>query len=108
MRKIKHFVINYLTRNLLKAVSEDDILRIIGKDYLYHKRKLSPEEMATLREEAQMLADSFLWKLMLKEVEYVAFLTMSSKAQKSDDILFGKAMFYSADLMRKFLEGLKR
>lgn len=107
IRKLKIVFINYLTKKLLKTVSEDDILRITSKGFLYKKRKLGSDEVATLKEEAKVLSDSILWKLMIKEVEFMAFITMTEKATKPDDIIFGKAVFYATHLMKKFLEGLK-
>ena len=105
--RIKKFIINYLTHHLLKAVSEEDILQITSGVYLHSNHTFTQEEIATLKDEAHILKDSFLWKLMTKEVEYIAFLRMTVKAQTPDDIIFGKACFYSIDLMKKFLEGLR-
>lgn len=108
MKSLRMFIINYLVSHLLKAVTEDDILQRTNDGFLYHKRKLSPEEVARLKEEARSMQESFLWKLMTKEVEFMAFLTMTARAKTNDDIIFGKAVFYSVDLMKKFLEGLSR
>ena len=105
--RIKNWLINYLTGNLLKAVSEEDILRITNKGFFINKRKLTPEEIATLKDEADSLSNSFLWKIMTKDVEFMAFLQMSKQATKPDDIIFGKAMFYSLKILRDYLERLK-
>lgn len=106
LRKVKHILINYLTSNLLKAVSEDQILQISGRNFLYNHKNLSPEEIQSLREEAKMLKESFLWKIMTKETEFLAYQVMTSKAKTIDDIIWGKAIFYSIDLMNKFLNNL--
>lgn len=108
MKFLRAFIINYLVKHLLKAVSEEDILQIVNDGYLYKKRKLTPEEVVTLREEARIMQDSFLWKLMTKEVEYLAFISMTSKAKTNDDIIWGKAIFYAIDIMRKFLGELSK
>ena|SRR3990167_10046167 len=105
--RITQFVINYLTRHLLHTVTEDDILQIANREYLYKNRKLNPEEIEMLKNEARALSESFLWKLMVKEAEYMAFISMTSHAKTSQDITWGKAIFYSVDLMKKFLAGLK-
>lgn len=104
---IRHRVICLLTNKLLKAVSEDDILRITSDGYMYRNRKLAPEEIATLKQEAKMLSDSFLWKIMTKEVEYLAFMLMSLKAKNNEDVVFGKAVFYAIYLLKSFLNNLK-
>ncbi|MEK6829284.1 MAG: hypothetical protein AABY15_04090 [Nanoarchaeota archaeon] len=107
IKYLRHKIICLLTNNLIKAVSEDDILRITREGYVYRKRKLSGEEIATLKEEAEMLKHSFLWKIMTTEIEYTAFITMSSKAKTNDDIVFGKAVFYAVYLLKTFLNNLK-
>lgn len=107
MKRPRQFLINYLTRNLLRAVTEEDILQITSEGYLYHKKKILPDELSALKDEAAALKESFIWRLMTKEVEYMAFMTMTAKARTNDDIIFGKAVFYSVSLFNKFLENLK-
>lgn len=106
LRKVKHILINYLTRNLLKAVSEDQILQIVNREFLYNRRNLTPEEIQSLKEEAKILRESFLWKMMNKEVEFLAYQAMTSKAKTIDDIIWGKSIFYSVYLMNIFLNNL--
>jgi len=108
MGRIKTFIVNYLTKNLLVALSEEDILQITSEGYLLGKRKLSPEELEQLRAEANEIKDSYLWKLMKKEIEYHSFLRMAHKAQTEKDLIFGKAMFYNIDILQKFLNNLSR
>ena len=109
--RIVSYLITYLTRNLLRAISEEDILTISSEGFLYHKRKLMPDEVSALKAEAKILKDSFLWKLMKREVEYMAYMRMTAHAKMTDginDIIFGKALFYSTDLMRKFLDNMSK
>ena len=103
---IKLYLINYLTKRLLKCVTEDDILQIVEGSYVYRRHNLSSDEITQLKEEAKLLSESFLWRLMVKELEYHAFMIMSTKAKTNNDIIFGKALFYSGFLYRRFLEGL--
>lgn len=103
---LKNYLLFRLTKRLLRVVSEEEIMQVSGRDYLIGTRKLTPEEVAFLKEEAQLLKDSLLWKLMTSEVEYLAFIKMSYRAAKPEDIVHGNAMFYSIDILRKFLNRL--
>ena len=104
--RLKNYLLTRLTKRLLRIVTEEDILRISGKDFLVGERKLTPEEIAALKEEARTLKDSFLWRMMTREIEYLAFLKMSYRAARPEDIIHGNAMFYSLDMLRKYLKNL--
>lgn len=106
MGRIKHIVINKLTKHLLKALTEDDILQMTNEGYLVNGRKLTVGEMRQLEDEAKELQGSYLWKLMTRELEFHAFRRMSDQARTDGDIVFGKAMFYNLSLLRRFLKNL--
>lgn len=107
--RLKHFVIEYLTRHLLKAPSGEDVLRVVGNRTVSQgKRKLSKEELAVLREEATALKDSLLWRYMKHELEWLASLRRGAHCTQPGDVTFGSAMFYNLDLMQKFLDRVER
>lgn len=106
--ELRHLVITELTRNLLKAVTEDEILQVANRRWIIGSKKLSADEVETLKAEADVLRDSFLWKLMTNEVKYLAGLTMLDKAKLPEDMYFGKAMVYSIEMLNRFLERLAR
>ena len=107
MRKLKHKLIQFLTKHLLKAVNEDDILRITNKGWFLNKKKLTPEEVSYLKEEANSFNESLLWKLMSREIEYVAFIR-GRKSKTDEDNLACHYMFYNLDLIQKYLENCKK
>ena len=102
----KNYLLLRLTKKLLRVVLEEDILQVTNQGYLVNNRRLSPEEVAVLKEEARLLKDSFLWKMMLNEVEYLAFIKMSYRAARPEDIIHGNAMFLAVDTLRKFLKNI--
>lgn len=106
MKKLRHFVIRYLTKHLLKAISEDDILTIVGKEWFYKKRKLTREEMLILKEEAASFEKSLLYELMYRDLRYLASRMMNEDAQTVDDITFGKAMLYNGAMEKKFVRNI--
>ncbi|HEC65054.1 MAG TPA: hypothetical protein ENI23_07165 [bacterium] len=105
MKYFKRKILQYLTRNLLKAVNEDDILRITSQGYLLRNRKLTPEEIISIKEEAKSIRESEIWRLMTTELEYVAFIR-GRKAKTDEDNLATHYLFYNIDLMQQFLNNI--
>lgn len=105
---IKNKLVNYLVKNLLQAVTDEEILIVSGRDYLLNNRKLGPEEVIQLKDECREFGKSLLWDLMSKEIRYQAGMRMIEKAEKNGDIVYGKAMLYNLDLIRKFINNLSR
>ena len=106
--RLKLIVINHLVRHLLKAISEEDILHRTSQGWFVNKRKLERDELTILRDEAEILKDSQLWKLMQKELTWLANLRMFEHSRTAEDLTFGKAMLYNQDLGRKFLDRLTK
>lgn len=107
IRKIKRKILQHLTKELLVAITEDDILQMTSKGYFLNKRKLSQEELMQLAEDARAFEGSLLWQVMEKEIEYTAFVR-GRKAQTSEDNLACHYMFYNLDLLKKFLRNCSK
>ena len=105
---LRNIVITYLTVNLLKAVTIDEILLISGKDYLVNKRKLSKEDLLTLKTDAQVFLSSDLYKLMIKELKYGMTLQRYDQAKTSDDMIFGKAQAYCISQIETFIKRISQ
>jgi hypothetical protein len=103
---LRNFVINYLTKNLLKAVTEEDILRKTGKEWLCGNLHFKPDDLAVLKQEADALRKSLLWKMMQRELTWLSNQKMFEKSMSNDDIIFGKAMLYNQKQQQDFLDKL--
>lgn len=97
-KRIKNIVINYLTRHLLKAVTEEDVLQELH---------LTREERRILKEEAYALKESMLWKYIKKELQWKANQRRGEQCLVPDDVLFGAAMYHNFDIIEKFLKRLR-
>ena len=97
----------WLTRHLLKMVTEDDIIRITSDGYLLNGRKLPPEVVSSLKAEAREIKESELWKYMCNELEYVAFVR-GRKSTTDMDNYATHSMFYNLDLLNQFLNNLAK
>ncbi len=107
MRWIRHKLVLYLTRNLLVALTEDEILTMTNRGWSYRGRMLSPEERAQLREEAQTFGDSLLWQMISNEIRFTANLRVFEKGVDAEQTIFGRAMLYNLELIATFIKNLK-
>lgn len=107
MKWLRSKTISYLTKNLLKAVTIEDVLVITSKEWLVGKRKFTNEEILLLKEEAKSLSDSMLLKFMLRELKYGMTLQRYDEARTADDMIFGKAMSYSISQIELFIKKIK-
>jgi len=109
MNKIKLIAINWVVRNLLKSITEEEVLRPDKKGgIIYRGRTLSKEMRDRLQDEAEMLENSYTLKFILEDMEYLANKTMFEKSSKFDDLLFGKAMLYTIDVLKKKIHNLAK
>lgn len=108
MEGLKRKLINYLTRHLIKAVTEDDILMIVSNKWLINKRKLTEEEIGSLKEDAKHFSQSVLWELIKKDIYFLAYLRGSRKAKDANDVIFSNAMFYDISIIESFIQRLTK
>src|SRR3990167_8134573 len=103
-KRAMHRVTYLLTKHLLKAVHEEELLVFTNKGWYINHKRLTEEQVATLREEAREFQDSFLWRLMSHEIKFMAYLRGSNKARMPEDLIFSSAMYYDLELLEKFLK----
>lgn len=107
MKKLQFFVITYLTKHLLKAVSSEDILTITNKGWFSRGRQLAPDEKMLIKEEAEALRTSILWKYLSTELEYIAFVR-GRQATKEEDLWATLYLYYNLDIIQQFLDRCRR
>ncbi len=100
---LKRKLLAHLTKHLLKAVDERDLLLITSTGWVSRGRKLTPEEKAEIKAQAQDFSQSILWEFISKELEYAAFVR-GRKSTTDIDNYMTLAMFYNLDLIQKFLD----
>lgn len=103
MKKLKHFVIRLLARKLLTIITEEDVLRIIGKDFYLGKHKLPRDETDALRGDAKAFIDSPLWRFMKLNWKFLATKKMAEHAKSNDDVAIGGVMFMILEVFEGFL-----
>lgn len=105
LRHATHFVV----KHLLKTITEEDVLRPAANGGIMVRGKvISREQQEQLEAEAEYIKNSVTMKLLLKDMEYLAHQTMFEKSSSFDDMLFGKAMLYVIDILKKKIHNLAK
>ena len=103
MKKIKYLVIKFLARRLITIITEEDVLRIVGKDFYLGKNKLSQEETDALKADAKMFLASPLWRFMKLNWKFLATKKIAEHAKNHDDVAIGGVMFTILEVFDGFL-----
>jgi hypothetical protein len=104
--KIKPELANLLFRHLFNGVTEDEVLSVVGKDFYYCGKILSNEQKRGIIEEAKMINASTLWKFLLNEMKYSANDKIFNKSTTPDDIIAGKMVLWTLEIMEKKIDKL--
>ena len=103
MGRIRKLLVQYLTKKLLKALTPEDVLTFSNRGWFLNNRKLAPDEIGELKEQARNFRESFLWNVIRRDIEYAAFVT-GRKAKTDEENLASHYMFYNLDVIERFLE----
>lgn len=93
-----------LKTSIPRPIFEDEVLTVTNKGWYIGNRKLSQEEVTGLREDAKAFGASYLWKVMRKDIHFMAYLRATNKAQSAEDIVYANSMYYNLELIEKFIK----
>lgn len=93
--------INLLVRHLFNLVTEDDVLRMVGRTITFQGQTLSKEMVLKLAADAKTWRDSMLWQVLATEVRFKASERMFEKSMSVDDMLAGKMALYNLEVIEK-------
>jgi len=108
MKKIKIHILNFLLRHLFNALTEADVLVVSGKSVIIQGEVVSPEIRTEIISGARMLQQLAFWKLLRREMQIEANRRIYLKSLTQDDLIFGKAVLWTIDLMEKKIDNLSR
>lgn len=108
MKRVRLWLLNWVTRGLLKAVVEQDVITVdtktnslfIGSDLL------TEEEKKSLRGEAQEFKKTRLYSVLINTPRHYAHENLFNKLTTLDHVWSGKMMLYSLDLQEKIVDRL--
>lgn len=106
MNRLKVIIANYLLKHLFNTVTADEILRHNGKEFIIGGHKLSEAEARDIISGARAMKQMTVWQLISKEMKHEANKDIYEKSSTIDDIIFGKAILYSIDVIESKLNKL--
>lgn len=70
-------------------------------------KKLTPNQIVNLREEAKTLQSMELWKIITQTLAHEANLRMFKGAKTTEDMYFGKAILHAISVLETIVESIK-
>lgn len=106
MNKIKVWIANWILRNLFNSITVDDILIQDSKGFTVAGHLIPKAEMQDIHNGARTMQTMLVWKCLVNDIKYTANKMIYYNSKNEDDLIFGKAVLYTVDLMEKKLEHL--
>jgi len=105
-------LIHWLTRKLLPLIEPKDIVSFAKKGnditVMTGGKKLTTQELESLRGEAKFLEQTRLWKIINAYFTDLAKKKIYLESKDSTDILFGKTVLYVLDVQKTILDNIKK
>lgn len=73
----------------------------VGKD------RVPADRLANLKQEAEFVLNSELWRLLEGTIRHMAYEIMFTKSKTFDDMLSGKMLLYHLDTQKKLMEAFR-
>ena len=106
MKKTKIFLLNLVIKRLFNGITEEDILVQRNGRFFIGRHRLTEQEVYTLKTDATFILDSEMWKTLVKCMKYEANRQMYEKSKNVEDMIFGKAVLWTIDIMEKKLKNI--
>jgi hypothetical protein len=107
-KRLKIWALNWVCRNLLKAVVLDDVLTVDSKTntLFLGKDLLTEGQRRQLRQEAKDFERTLLYSILMNTPANQARKIVFERSVSFDDIWSGKMMLYTIDLQEKIVQKL--
>lgn len=108
-RKIQNWLLNYL----FCTVVAEDIASVLTDEkkkvqiIKLGKQQIADEEWRNLAAETKAFENFRIYSILFNTLAEQAKLRMFEKALSDNDLMFGKAMLYTLDVMKQFLSSFK-
>lgn len=106
MRRLKLYALNTILKVLYNTVSEADVLRESGGKLYVGGKMVSDSDRLSLISGAKSIRVSITWKQLITDMKYLSNKRMYENSQTVDDLVFGKAMLHTLEVMEMKLKNL--
>lgn len=108
MNRYKVMLYNWITSHLFNGITENDVLRFKDGKYRIEGHEVDRKLLATVASEAKSIKDKYAWEILIKDVKYEANKAIYHKSQTTDDLVFGKAMLATIEIIENKLNDLSK
>jgi hypothetical protein len=107
---IKRRLFNWLMSHLFNAVTEDQFLRYDKAHgvFYFDGAQVSPQQVKAYGEQARAIRQLPIWNLLMKEMMFTANKKMYLDGTKDDDMVAGKWMLHTIDVLDQKLQNLSQ
>lgn len=95
-------------KKLFNGLTENDILRQVGRDLYVGDKKIPEDIKKQLIIDANVIMTSGLWKLLLDCVKHEANKLIYEKSVDSDSLIFPKASLWTVEILEKKIANLSQ
>lgn len=98
-----------MVSELLGTVNESEILTVNEqKGFVFiGGERIIPEQALAMQQEAEMITNTYLWKVMCSTIEASAQKRIFEKSTTMDDVMAGKMALYNLSLFKKMINTFK-
>ncbi len=107
-KKIKIKVLNWCIKHLWNGLTEEDVLVVVGKNVIMRGEMVSPEARSEITSGAKAFINFPFWNLLRQEMKIAANRKIYNESVTVDDMIFGKAVLWTLDVMQKKVENLSK
>lgn len=105
----KNMVLTEAVKHLFNAISAEDILKENPDGTLNFEDKTLPVSYRKdLREQANLLPNLMLWKVLMKDIQYQLNKKMYLESQITQDMLWGKLITWLWDVLNTRIRSLQK
>lgn len=107
--KTKHEILSEAVAHLFNTVSADDVLKDLPDGTTrFEGKTLDSSYRKDLREQAKILENLLIWKVLKKDIQYQLNKKMYFEPLITADVMWGKLMVFYDDIIRTRIERLKK
>lgn len=100
-------VLTLAVKRLFNTIGVEDILKVYpGDQWLFEGKTLPVAQVKLLRTEATAFAGSFFWKVVSRELRYIANKKMYLESEDVIDMVAGKLLAYYIDIVQQKIKSM--
>ena len=105
----KNLVLTEAVKHLFNTISADDILKENPDGTIRFEDKILPASYKKdLQEQANLLPNLLLWKVLQKDIKYQLNKKLFEEARITEDVLWNKLILWMNDCINTRIEKLKK